>query len=132
MDRSGAARGKGGLVLGALLSAGDPVAEHEDLRRAVWPIELDDLGFPSSASFTYRDHSVDVASLAPLIESRERFRTSYIAIVACQWYLDVGARPIHEPLPWNNSHAVIPGRLSKTKARKVAARVRELYPPVAR
>ena len=67
--------------------------------------------------------SVDVAGLAPLMETRRRFATKRIAIFPCVILYEVGVEPRHAPIPDNESHAIVPGTLSQSKARKVKASV---------
>ena len=112
------------------ISTGDPVSADEELRRAVDPEQLDpETQMPTSAAFRPPNVSLDVGSLATLAESRARFPSKYIAITMCQWFLDVGRQPIHDPEPNNVSHAIVPGRLND-RARKIAVRVRLLHPPI--
>ena len=116
-----------------MAASGTGVPPEEDLRRAVWPQQLDpDTGYATSAPFNTQNMSVDVASLAELGVTRGRFPKSYTAIVRCQVFLDVGhpSPPEHQPLAENPAHAIVPGRLSKARARKVALAVSQLYPPV--
>ena len=109
---------------------GAPVDEAEDLRRAIRPTQLDDVGRPTSAPFRTQDMSVDVASLAPLEETRWRFPASYIAVVLCRSFVEEGYNPLHRPQEENISHAVVPGRLTKGTARKIARNaVKDLHPP---
>ena len=105
---------------------------EEDLRRAVWPVQVDDMGQPMSAAFYTKDMSVDVASLAFVETTRERFPKSYTAIVRCKVFIEVGHPhpPEHEPTDDNPAHAKVPGRLSKGRARGIARAVRYLYPPL--
>lgn len=67
--------------------------------------------------------SVDVAGLCSLMESRKRFPTKRIAIFPCLVLYDAGAEPRHDPTPENIAHAIVPGTLSQSKARKVKAAV---------
>lgn len=109
----------------------NPVAIEEDLRRAVRPVDLDDRGRPTSAPFHTRDMSVDVASLAPLAATRARWPTRWIAITKCRWYVERGYQPEHAPLEDNMAHAIVPGRISKGKAREIANKVTLMHAPLA-
>lgn len=100
-----------------------PVASTEDLRRAIHSTQVDDQGEPTSAAFRAENMSVDVAGLAPLMDTRRRFPTKRIAIFPCLAVLDLGATPQHNPTAENISHAIIPGRLNQGKARKLKAAV---------
>ena len=108
------------------------VDQAEDLRRAVWPERLDPTTKrPTGFAFRERepDISVDVASLALLEETRARFPRSYVAIVGCRHFIHVGHTPLHRPKPDNISHAVVPGHLSRTNARRIALAVSDVHPP---
>lgn len=83
-----------------------------------------------SAPFRTKDMSVDVASLASLLETRTRFANKWIAITSCKWFIDEGHAPEHQPIPDNIAHAIVPGRLSKTKGRRIANLVKEMYEPL--
>ncbi len=110
---------------------GTPVALEEDLRRAVRPVDLDERRRPTSAPFYTRDMSVDVASLAPLAATRARWPTRWIAITKCRLYVERGYQPEHAPLKDNMAHAIVPGRLSKGKAREIANKVTVMWAPLA-
>ncbi len=112
------------------IQKGHLVSPDEDLRRAYWPQQSDERGYPTSAAFSYRDTSVDVASLASLDETRQRFSRSYVAVVPCFVFVEMGHHPEHDPEPDNIAHAIIPRRLSGKKPRRAAAAVVAVYPPV--
>ena len=106
-----------------------PVSPLEDLRRAVRSDQFDENAQLTSAPFSSENLSVDVASLAPLIESRRRFPDKWLAIFPCRAAVEVGAPPMHDPLPENDSHAIIPGRLSRGQSRKLKAAVTSMIGP---
>lgn len=107
-----------------------PVSPDEELRRAVRSDQLDELGKPNSAAFSSPDLSVDVAGLAPLMETRERFPAKWIALFPCRVPTELGAQPVHEPTPDNKSHAVIPGRLSRGKIRQIKSAITNVIGPL--
>ena len=109
--------------MSVLLPSGN-VSAAEDLRRAIHPDQVDENGEPTSAAFSTIDMSVDVASLASLDETRRRFPKKRVAIFPCQAVITLGVNPIHDPLPDNSSHAIVPGRLSRGNARKLQSAVK--------
>lgn len=109
--------------------AGAPVAPDEQLRRAVQANQLDERGWPTSAPFSTTGLSADVASLCALADSQARFPGCSIAIVQCRSFVDEGHQPIHEPLPNNHAHAVVPRRISQKQARRIRNKIIELVGP---
>lgn len=109
---------------------GERIPAEIELRRAVWPDELDDEGNPTSAPFRAQDLSVDVGSLCELLATRERFPTSYIAILACRSFVELGYEPRYDPRADNEAHGVVPGKLTKAHARRVRNEVIHLHPPM--
>lgn len=112
---------------------GTPVLGTENLRRAVWPSKMDDRGRPTSEAFRAPKHpdlSVDVASLAPLADTQGRFPTSFIVVVRCQVFIDVGHEPFHTPTAANPSHATVPGPITKLHRRRLAISVHHVYRPI--
>ena len=81
-----------------------------------------------SGVFRKPNMSVDVASLAPLIESRDRFPDHVIATVPCKWFISIGHPPHHDPLPDNLSHAIVPDKLTKLHARETVGKIKSLEP----
>jgi len=114
-----------------LIVSGDPVESDEKLRRAIWPEQLDDVGKPTTAAFSYRDMSLDVASLCLLSETKERFPRSFIAVLICRSFIELGYQPEHAPRDDNLAHAIVPGRLSKASTRKISNNVEELHKPLS-
>lgn len=110
---------------------GTPVDANADLFKAVWPEDRNDIGRPTSEPFR-RNNSYDVSLLCTVAESGARFPRSFIAVIACQFFLNESLTPVHVPLPENIAHALVPGRLTKTQARKAALAVSEMHLPVAR
>jgi hypothetical protein len=106
------------------------VDKDEELRRALHELALDpETSRPSSGNFRTEDMSVDVASLASLDETRRRHPRRPIAITKCEWFIDLGHPPRHHPLPDNIAHAIVPGQLTKTEARKIANLIQVVHPP---
>jgi len=96
-----------------------PVAATEDLRRLIRPADLDEIGQPTSAPFRTENMSVDVASLCSLAETMARKKDHHVAIVRCQVFHDLALTPTHDPILDNIAHAIVPGKLSQSLARKV-------------
>jgi hypothetical protein len=108
---------------------GSPVDASADLFKAIWPDDRDDTGAPTSEPFR-RNNSYDVSLLCTVGETGLRFPGSFVAVIACQFFLGEGLVPLHAPEPENIAHAIVPGRLTKTQARKAKLAVSALYPPV--
>ena len=105
------------------------VSAEEDVRRAIHPTQLDELGEPTSAAFKTAQMSLDVASLATLESTRQRFPRKHIAIISCAEFRALGYPPVHDPLPDNPSHAIVREKLSASAARKIAAAIKSLIGP---
>ena len=106
------------------------VSPLEDLRRAVAWNQRDDEGHPTSAAFASVNISIDVAGLAPLIESRQRFPEKWLAILPCSAAIEAGVPPQHDPLPENVSHAIIPGKPTRGQSRKLKAAITSIIDPL--
>ena len=95
------------------------VPPEEDLRRAVRPSELDDVGKPTSVPFSFPNISMDAASLATLLESRSRFPKSYWAVIECHEFNKRGHYPEYNPISENVSHVLLRDRMKKSYAREI-------------
>lgn len=109
---------------------GDEVNAVEDVRRAIHPDQVDEEGEPTSAAFKSKDLSLDVASLASLESMRQRFRRHSIAILPCSAFRVLGYYPLHDPLVDNIAHAVVPGKIAQSAARKLAVARNSLVGPL--
>ena len=92
--------------------------------------QLDETGRPTSAAFSSKNTSLDVAGLAPLMETRMRFPSKWIALFPCRVPTELGVPPIHDPLPDNRSHAIIPGRISGGKVRQIKGSIINIIGPL--
>ena len=93
-------------------------------------MDIDEEGRPTSAPFRTKNMSVDVASLASLLETRMRFANRWTAITSCKWFIDEGHAPEHAPIPGYIAHAIVPRKLNQKKGRRIANLVTEMYEPL--
>jgi hypothetical protein len=102
-----------------------PVADHEDLHRAIQPVYVES-GEISSGAFYTKNMSLDVASLTTVDESRGRKPAWFHTTVPCSSFRALQYQPVHDPivdhpdLGTNVSHAIVPGRMSKSASRAIA------------
>lgn len=111
---------------------GSEVSEDDELRRAIHHTQLDDDGEPTSAAFKSINLSLDVASLCSLEETRRRFRLKSVAVLRCRSFRELSYAPLHNPLPDNPAHAIVPGKIRDSAARKLSAAVLTLLDPIDR
>ena len=83
-----------------------------------------------SVAFSYKNTSLDVASLCSLDDSRRRFARSFIAILACRSFVELDYQPLHKPSRRNVAHAEVPGRIRDTARRQLAILVTEVHLPL--
>ncbi len=105
------------------------------LRRVLFlnPNFIKDDGTPASSSFSLKKGekglSVDLERLtthARAIQDRSRFRLYYL-VASYIWSL--GLLTIHDPLPTNDAHALITGKITRSISRKLAQSARRIpYP----
>jgi len=111
------------------------IADSDDVRRHISPNYVQDDGTWSSAAFSTSDMSVDLCRLRTLTESMAASPGFQMAELGVAFIRSINLDVVYKPLKDdpneadNPAHCEIPGRTTKSQARRLRDAARKATPP---